>query len=85
MQASLEHLCAVRSLLRAKAKRRLKEEIKAEKRRAEDLKTATIFAARLGGAQRGGGGGSASPRPVLGAERVPRDSMSSSRSSASET
>eukprot|EP00752_Nemacystus_decipiens_P004767 g4338.t2 len=83
-QASLDHLCAVRSLLRAKAKRRLKEEIKAEKKRAEDLKTATVFAARLGG-QPGGVKRSLPARPVLGADRVPRDSTSSNRSSASET
>eukprot|EP00903_Cladosiphon_okamuranus_P008160 g7859.t1 len=81
-QASSDHVCAVRFLLRAKAKRRLKEEILAENKREADLKTATVFAARLGHQQ--GANGSLA-RPMLGAKRTPRGSTSSNRSSASET
>ncbi|CAM9843940.1 unnamed protein product [Ectocarpus sp. 6 AP-2014] len=75
-QAVQDHLRAVRFLLRAKAKRRVKEEIRVEKQKAADLQTAAIFASRLGQQAR---------RPMLGAGRAPRDSASSDRSSASET
>lgn len=90
-QASLDHLCAVRFLLRARAKRRLKEEIAAEKKKAADLQTARVFAARLGRQQqRTSPNGSGKPvtRPMIGAERMPREmreSASLNRNSASES
>lgn len=46
-QAYLDHLCAVRFLLRAKAKRRLREEIRLERQRAVELRTATKFAEKI--------------------------------------
>ncbi|CAM9491345.1 unnamed protein product [Scytosiphon promiscuus] len=90
-QASLDHLCAVRFLLRAKAKRRVKEDIRIEKQKAADLRTATIFAARLGQDQHeqrsaaAGRGNKSTARQMIGAQRIPRESAASDRSSLSDT